>query len=118
VIGLSEDLEKMADWLRSGATMLTDSCPECSSPLFSVNDDIWCLKCNKKVIKAQEGEASTIIEKSILLEELEKNILTKLKDIQGRLSSEEDLEKIQQLGNLLLLLLELLEKTRNQLKSR
>jgi UPF0148 protein len=118
VVRLSEDLEKMADWLRSGATMLTDSCPECSSPLFSVNGDIWCLKCNKKVIKVQQGEASTIIEKSILLEELEKNTLTKLKDLQERLSLEEDPEKIRQLGDLLLLLLELLEKTRKQMKSR
>lgn len=118
MIRLSEDLEKMADWLRSGATLLTDSCPECSSPLFSVNDDIWCLKCNKKVLKVQEGEAPTIIEKSILLDQLEKNILAKLRDVQGRLSSEEDPEKIQLLGNVLLLLLELLEKTRKQLKSR
>ena len=118
VIRLSEDLEKMADWLRSGATLLTESCPECSSPLFSVDEDIWCLKCNKKVIKVQEGEAPTIVEKSILLDELEKNILTKLKDVQEKLSSEEDPEKIQRLGNVLLLLLELLEKTRKQLKSR
>jgi len=108
----------MADWLRSGATMLTESCPECSSPLFKVNEEIWCLKCNKKVIKVREGEAPALVEKSILLEELEKSLLAKLKDLKVKLSSEEDPEKIKQLGELMLLLLELIDKTRSYLKSR
>lgn len=115
---LAEDLKKMADSLRSGATLLTDSCPECSSPLFKVNEEIWCLKCNKKVLRARENEVSTIVEKSVLLEELEKNLLAKLKDLQGRLPSEDDPEKVKQLGEAMLLLLELLSKTRKQLGPR
>jgi len=115
---LVKDLEKMADWLRSGATMLTDSCPECSSPLFRSNEEIWCLKCNKKVIRAQEGEAPSLVERAILLEELESTILKKLRGLERRLSSEEDPKKIQQLGELALLLLELLGKTRSHLKSK
>ena len=97
--------------------MLTDSCPECSSPLFKLNEEIWCLKCNKKVIKAQEGEAPALVEKSILLNELENTILTKLRRLERRLSSEEDPEKMQQLSELIILLLELLDKNRNYLKS-
>ena len=107
----------MAEWLRSGATMLTESCPECSSPLFRLNEEIRCLKCNKKVIRAQEGEAPALIEKSILFEELEGTILTKLRELEKRLSSEEDPEKIHQLGEATLLLLELLGKTRSYFKS-
>ena len=114
---MSKDLKKMANWLRSGAIMLTDSCPECSSPLFRLNEEIWCLKCNKKVIRAQEGEAPSLVEKSILLKELESTILSKLRELERRLSSEEDPEKIRQLGELTLLLLELLGKTKTYLKS-
>ncbi len=75
------------------------------------------MKCNKKVIRAQEGEAPALVEKSILLEELESTILTKLRELERRLSSEEDPEKMQQLSELSLLLLELLGKTRSHLKS-
>jgi len=105
---LGEELKKMADWLRSGATMLTESCPECNSPLFRRNEEIWCLKCNKRVIKAKEAEPSIVLEETILLEELRRTTLLKLKDLQVRLSSEEDPERIQQISELTLLLLKLL----------
>jgi len=107
----------MADWLRSGATMLSESCPECSSPLFKRNEEIWCLKCNKKVIRTKEEEVYTVLEEAILLEDLRKTTLLKLKDLQEKLSSEEDPERIQQISELILLLLRLLNKTGN-LKSR
>jgi len=113
---MGEDLRKMADWLRSGATLLTESCPQCGSPLFQVNEEIWCLKCDKRVIRAQEAEAPTIIERSLLLEEMEKTIQNKLRDLREKLSSEQDPVKMQQIGESMLLFLDLLNKTRAQLK--
>jgi len=98
----------MADWLRSGATMLAESCPECSSPLFRRNEEVWCLKCSKKVIRTKEEGA--VLEEAILLEELRKTTLLKLKDLLERLSSEESPERIHQISELTLLLLKLLSE--------
>src|SRR5207245_187669 len=50
---LSEDVKRMADLLKSGATMLSDVCPECGNPLFRVKGDIFCAKCNKPVVYAR-----------------------------------------------------------------
>ncbi|MCW8801964.1 MAG: hypothetical protein OQK81_01255, partial [Candidatus Bathyarchaeota archaeon] len=53
----SESIKVMADLLRQGATLTQFSCPACSSPLFKLkNKDIWCVKCQKKVIIVKEGD--------------------------------------------------------------
>ncbi|MGD2142812.1 MAG: Sjogren's syndrome/scleroderma autoantigen 1 family protein, partial [Candidatus Bathyarchaeota archaeon] len=45
-----DSMKSMAELLRSGATMLSRSCPECDSPLFKLKSgDIVCAKCQRRV---------------------------------------------------------------------
>ncbi|MCK4434921.1 hypothetical protein KAU92_05470, partial [Candidatus Bathyarchaeota archaeon] len=46
----------MANLLREGATLTKLACPSCASPLFKLrNGDVWCARCEKKVIILKEG---------------------------------------------------------------
>ncbi|MEM3921438.1 MAG: Sjogren's syndrome/scleroderma autoantigen 1 family protein [Nitrososphaerota archaeon] len=56
----AEYMRRMADALRSGAKMLADQCPVCNSPLFEIKDQIWCLKCNKRVIRVSSADPREI----------------------------------------------------------
>jgi UPF0148 protein len=45
------NIEKMAELLRSGNTMLNKSCPECNSPIFkNKKGELFCPSCNRRVI--------------------------------------------------------------------
>ena len=46
----------MAEYLLKGAKMLGKSCPECGSPLFTVNGETYCVVCREN--KAQTGKAA------------------------------------------------------------
>jgi len=103
----------MADLLRQGLTLTDLSCPACASPLFRTkNGNLWCAKCEKKVILVKEGEESAKITSSIALENLESTLLAKVQEIQTKMQSTENVEELQKLGTLLLELLENLEKVR------
>ncbi len=52
-----ENIRRMAEFLRQGATMLDKSCPVCSNPLFRLkNTEIYCPSCEKKVLIAKGDE--------------------------------------------------------------
>ncbi len=107
-----EKIKRMGDLLKSGATMLFEYCPECSTPLFKIKDDIWCPNCNKRVIIVREGE-ETKVTSMLLLEEIEKTIMIKLQEISHGIRNEMDPPKLLEIGELLLKWLEILEKIRN-----
>ncbi len=45
------NIEKMAELLRSGNTMLNKSCPECNSPIFkNRKGELFCPSCNRKIL--------------------------------------------------------------------
>ncbi|MGQ9513472.1 MAG: Sjogren's syndrome/scleroderma autoantigen 1 family protein [Thermoproteota archaeon] len=49
------EVKKMAEALRSGATMLAEPCPSCSSPLFRFKSgEVRCVNCDSIVIKGVE----------------------------------------------------------------
>jgi UPF0148 protein len=102
----------MADLLRQGATLTNLACPACSSPLFKLKSgDLWCAKCQKKVIVVKEGEEPKI-KGQIALNTLEATLLAKVQEIQDKMQREEDPEKLQKLSSTLSDLLENLEKTK------
>ena len=109
---MSSEIKRMSDLLRSGATMLSEICPECGSPLFKVKNDIVCVKCNKPVVmvKATEQEGSVVGGK--VLEELEQTMLSKIKGINSALSQETDVERLNQYGKILSTWLDALDKIR------
>jgi len=101
----------MADLLKSGATMLEDHCPECDSPLFRVKGEVWCPRCNKRVITVREDEES-FIAMSSMLGDVERIILLKIQESSRQIMEERDIANLEKLGSLLVKWLEALEKTR------
>jgi len=106
-------IKRMADLLRQGATLTELACPVCASPLFRLRSgDLWCAKCEKKVIIVKEGEDPSKITGSIVLENLEATLLAKVQEIQSKMEHEQNMEELQKLGAVLSGLLENLEKIR------
>lgn len=104
-----ENITRMADLLKSGATMLENHCPVCSSPLFRINEEIWCPKCNKRVVIVDESDASLPTSISAL-NHLEHVLLLKIQEISERISNETDDEKLKQSSELILAWLKALER--------
>jgi UPF0148 protein len=103
----------MADMLRQGATLTELACPACASPLFRLRGgDLWCAKCEKKVIIVKEGEEPPKIAGSIVLENLEATLLARIQEIQSKMEHEQNMEELQKLGTVLSGMLENLEKIR------
>jgi len=101
----------MADLLRQGSTLTDLACPACSSPLFKLKSgDLWCAKCEKKVIVVKEGEEATKITSHMVLDTLEATLLAKVQEIQNKMQHEERIEELQKLATTLSELLENLEK--------
>jgi uncharacterized Zn finger protein (UPF0148 family) len=108
----------MADLLRQGSTLTELACPACASPLFRLkNGELWCGRCEKKVIVLKEGENEAKAAGSIALENLEATLLSKVQAIQSRIEHEEKPEELQKLNTVLSGLLENLEKIRKTKKT-
>jgi len=103
-------VKRMADLLRQGATMLADACPQCGSPLFKVKDDIYCVKCDRRIVYAQSDEEVEAQAVKILIPELRETLISKLKDLNEVVDSETDTEALTKLANLMVLLLQALQK--------
>jgi UPF0148 protein len=109
-------LKQLADLLKSGAKMLGDHCPECNSPLFTIQGEIRCPRCNKRVVKVKMGEELSI-STSFQLNDIERTILIKIQEVNKLIIEEKDLTNLEKLSNLLIKWLETLEKVRKIQKS-
>jgi len=108
-----QHIKRMADLLRQGSTLTELACPACASPLFRLKSgDLWCAKCEKKVIVVKEGEEPAKITGSMVLDSLEATLLAKIQEVQSKMQHEENMEELQKLGTVLSGLLENLEKIR------
>jgi UPF0148 protein len=106
-----KDLQNMADLLKQGATLTELSCPACASPLFKLKrGELWCAKCQKRVIVVREGETPEEAGKSIMLSGLESTVLTKIREIQAKINEEKDLPQLEKLSATLASLLDNLDK--------
>lgn len=111
--GEEKHIKRMVDLLRQGSTLTDLACPVCASPIFRLkNGDLWCAKCEKKVIVVKEGEEPTKITSSMVLDALEATLLAKIQEIQNKMQSEQNVDELQKLGKTLSDLLENLEKIR------
>jgi len=105
----------MADLLRSGAKLTDLSCPVCSTPIFKFRSgELWCAKCQKKVVIVKGGEEEQSFEHAsrLLFGNLESTLLSKIRELNERISEEGDVERILKLGEALSVLLENLERAR------
>lgn len=106
-------VKKMGELLRRGATMLADACPQCGSPLFKVSDDIYCVRCDRRVVYAESDEEVETQAVRTLIPELRKTLIDKLKALNELVESESDIEALTKLANLMVLLLQSLHGLEN-----
>jgi len=106
-------VKKMGELLRRGATMLADACPQCGSPLFKVGDDIYCVRCDRRVVYAESDEEVETQAVRTLIPELRKTLIDKLKALNELVESENDIEALTKLANLMVLLLQSLHRLEN-----
>ncbi len=110
---MGENLKKMAEILKSGATMLQEACPQCYSPLFKLpSGEVYCAKCDRRVvIEKDEGEAPEAASPT-MLSSLEETILRKLKDAENQMNIGKEPQELQPLVNLILGYLDILQTIR------
>ena len=102
----------MAELLKSGATMLSETCPECGTPLFRKGKETFCAKCNKPVVIIQTAEDEIRLRTDQVLESSEQTLFAKIHEINLALKNEKDPEKLISYGNALSTWLGAIEKLR------
>ena len=103
-------MKNMGELLRKGATMLSESCPECNTPLFRLKDgSLLCPMCNKPVVIVP-ADADT--EGMAQQRSIDETLLNKVKEIQGKLEAETEPDKINTLLETLMKLLDARERVR------
>ncbi len=109
----AKDLQSMADLLKKGATLTELCCPVCASPLFKLRTgELWCVKCQKRVILVKEGQTNEDATRPVMLDSLENTVLTKIQEVEKKLKEETDPAQIEKLTTTLASLLESLQKIR------
>ena len=114
---MNSEIKHMADQLKSGAKMLSEACPQCNSPLFSLKDEIFCAKCNKPVIKLKPTEEESKLIDSTVLDMVEQTILKKIQEIDSLIKIEKRNDRLIVLEEALSRWLEVLEKVRKLKKN-
>src|SRR5260370_39603327 len=112
---MGEDVRRMADILKSGATRLSDTCPVWGPPLFRVKGEVFCAKCNKPVVyeKATATGPSATVSASHLLDSLEQTVVAKLSEANEVLKIEKEPDRLAVYSNLVFGWLATLEKLRS-----
>jgi len=111
-------IKRMADMLRQGSTLTDLACPACHSPLFRLkNGDVWCGKCEKKVVIIKEGQDASQAQGSSALNLLETTLLVKIQETQDRMQHEQDVDQLLKINATLSALLDSLEKLRRTRKA-
>jgi uncharacterized Zn finger protein (UPF0148 family) len=90
--------------------MTSEHCPECNTPLFMVKGQLMCPKCNKPVVVVKEGEEENTAISLSVLGSLENTLLFKLQEGDRALREAKDIDKEKELGALLNIWLEAVER--------
>ena len=113
-----DDIKRMADLLRQGATLTDLACPLCASPLLRLKDGtLWCGKDQKKVLLLKEGEEPPKPTNNAAMDKLEATLMAKMQDLQGKIQHTDNVDELQKLTAALSDLLDSLEKIKRMKKS-
>ncbi|MCW4006726.1 MAG: hypothetical protein NWF04_09085 [Candidatus Bathyarchaeota archaeon] len=105
------DIKRMADLLRQGATLTDLACPMCASPLFRLKDGtLWCGKDEKKVVYVKTGEDAGKAAGNSAMDTLEKTLMAKVQNLENKIGQTDDVEELSKLTTALSELLGSLEK--------
>ena len=92
--------------------MLSETCPECGTPLFRKGNETFCPKCNKPVVIIQSAEQETRLMTDRVLEDSEQILLGKIQELNLAMRNEREPEKLIDYGNALSSWLGSIEKLR------
>ncbi len=92
--------------------MLSETCPECGTPLFRKGNETFCPKCNKPVVIIQSVEQETRLMTDRVLEDSEQILLGKIQELNLAMRNEREPEKLIDYGNALSSWLGSIEKLR------
>jgi UPF0148 protein len=106
------DVKRMAGLLKSGATMLQETCPECHNPLFRRGKEIFCPNCNRQVVITRNAEDEARLRSDTVFDSSEQTLLLKIQEVNVALRIEKDPEKLVTYGNALSSWLDAIEKIR------
>jgi UPF0148 protein len=95
---MGAEVKRMADLLRSGATMLQETCPICATPLFRLGKDTFCPKCNRPVAIIKSAEEGARLASQQVLDGLEQSILEKIGELNMSIKNEHGLPALRELG--------------------
>jgi UPF0148 protein len=109
---MSEHVRRMADLLKSGASMLSEPCPACGSPLFEVKGKVYCVKCNRPVVIVRSVEEEERVKSEFVLSRLESTVLARLSEAAEAMESEGVGDRLEKMGDSILVWLEVLDKIR------
>ncbi|MEM1532389.1 MAG: Sjogren's syndrome/scleroderma autoantigen 1 family protein [Nitrososphaerota archaeon] len=106
-----EDVQRMSQALKSGAKLTSEVCPVCSSPIFEIKEELWCLKCNKKVVKIREESEIADAVLPYTLNNLSAVVVEKLEQLSITLSKLTDPSDIKNVADTISALLEVLSQS-------
>lgn len=110
---MSEDLKRMAELLKAGASMMEEACPQCGSPLFKLTSgEVYCAKCNRKVLIVRSDEEAVSALTPMTLASLEETLTANLQRLERLARAEGSLQTLESLLRLVNLHLEALERIR------
>ena len=92
--------------------MLSETCPECGTPLFRKGSETFCPKCNKPVVIIHSSEQENRLMADRILEDSEQTLLSKIREVNLALKIEKDPEKLLVYGNALASWLSAIERLR------
>jgi UPF0148 protein len=109
---MGAEVKRMADLLRSGATMLQETCPVCTTPLFRLGKDTFCPKCNRPVAIVKSAEEEVRLASQQVLDNLDQAILEKIAELNAAIKNEHGLAPLRELGEAVKTYLSALEQIR------
>src|SRR3989442_14468447 len=110
---MSEDVKRMADLWKSVATMVSDVCPVCGTPLFKGKGEVLLAKSNKPVVYQKAISPQATLSPGYLLDSVEMTVVGKISEANEVLKVEKDPEKLSVYSNLVFGWLWMLEKLRS-----
>ena len=102
----------MAELLKSGASMLQETCPQCGTPLFRRGTETFCAKCNRPVVIIRNAEDETRLMTNQILDSTEQTLLTKIQQVNVALKTETDPSRLLTYGSALKTWLEAIDNLR------
>jgi UPF0148 protein len=109
---MGAEVKRMADLLRSGATMLQETCPVCATPLFRLGKDTFCPKCNRPVAIVKSAEEEVKVASQQVLDNLDQAILEKIAELNAAIKNEHGLAPLRELGEAVKTYLSVLDQVR------